>query len=399
MGAFKLPIDIINRALQHMHANRISRLTEHSANALEPVAAYDRIRESELSNNLWRFATRRVILRAVQTQAVYLHTSAQTTSGTTLTFTSTMGVQIGQLVTGTNIPANTTVSAYTATTVTLSAAVSGTVASAATITFGSPTFLWTPPTYAAGTAYAVGNVVVDSTGDWWQARVSTTGNAPTPGPIWGRYYGPETAEPFLAGATNQPGTYFAGDLAMAGGTVYLSLNNANPDTPPSVNWLDVLGTTVPLSILWPIGTGPASDLGTNNVYRLPHGFLRRAPTDPKAGLTNNWLGFPGNMPSEDYTMEGDYIVSSSRGPVMIRYVADFVDVQDMDASFCEMFAARIAMETMTTPNMAIEQKQAALIMSSCRAHYKRERAGAVQQNAIEMGPTEMELEEYIRVRI
>jgi hypothetical protein len=67
---------------------------------------------------------------------VELTTSAQTTTGTTLTFTATTGVVDGVTVTGTNIAAGTVVASHDATTVTLSAAVSGTVANGATITFG-----------------------------------------------------------------------------------------------------------------------------------------------------------------------------------------------------------------------------------------------------------------------
>src|ERR1700693_6206670 len=65
MSAFMLPIDIINRALQIARQPRISDLAEHSEQALETVFAYDKLREAELRKNLWRFATKRVILRPI----------------------------------------------------------------------------------------------------------------------------------------------------------------------------------------------------------------------------------------------------------------------------------------------------------------------------------------------
>jgi hypothetical protein len=81
----------------------------------------------------------------VSSQSLKLNTSAATASGTTLTFASTTGLTaigaVGLPVTGTNIPAGTTVSSFTGTTITLSAAVTGGgVASGATITigYGSP---------------------------------------------------------------------------------------------------------------------------------------------------------------------------------------------------------------------------------------------------------------------
>ena len=71
----------------------------------------------------------------VDSPGASLATSASTTSGDILTFTATTGVRIGQLVAGTNIAGGSTVTAFDATTVTLSYVVTGTVASGATITF------------------------------------------------------------------------------------------------------------------------------------------------------------------------------------------------------------------------------------------------------------------------
>jgi hypothetical protein len=63
-----------------------------------------------------------------------LSTSAPTLTGNVLTFTTTTGAAVGMRVSGTNIPANTTVSALTTTTITLSNDVTGTgVAQTATI--------------------------------------------------------------------------------------------------------------------------------------------------------------------------------------------------------------------------------------------------------------------------
>lgn len=83
--------------------------------------------------NRWAFGAG----NAAETAGVTLTTSAQTTSGTTLTFAATTNVAKGMLVIGTNIPSYTFVSAFDATTVTLSQAVSGTVSSGATIKFAA----------------------------------------------------------------------------------------------------------------------------------------------------------------------------------------------------------------------------------------------------------------------
>lgn len=69
--------------------------------------------------------------------AVALTTSALTAAnGNVLTFAATTGVAVGQTVSGTGIPADTTVIAFTGTTVTLSRSSTAGVASAAAITFG-----------------------------------------------------------------------------------------------------------------------------------------------------------------------------------------------------------------------------------------------------------------------
>lgn len=66
-----------------------------------------------------------------------LNTSALTAAnGNVLTFTATTGVAVGQLVSGTGIPAGATVVAFTGTTVTLSHTSTAGVANATTVTFG-----------------------------------------------------------------------------------------------------------------------------------------------------------------------------------------------------------------------------------------------------------------------
>src|SRR5207344_778069 len=58
----------------------------------------------------------------------------------------------------------------------------------------------------------------------------------------------------------------------------------------SLKWLQIGGAEFPmgvglttLNIVYPIGSGPSSQNTTRNVFRLPAGYLRKAPTDPKAG--------------------------------------------------------------------------------------------------------------------
>lgn len=91
----------------------------------------------------WLRITGNQLLRTLPANYFNISTSAQTTSGTTLTFTSTtffpgnLSVIDGMNVTGLNIPPGTTVSSHTSTTVVISNAVSGTVPISTPITFSA----------------------------------------------------------------------------------------------------------------------------------------------------------------------------------------------------------------------------------------------------------------------
>jgi len=255
------------------------------------------------------------------------------------------------------------------------------------------TKVWTPPTWSSSTTYAVGEVVKDSDGNWWQSRVASN-TARTPdtdagyytAASWQAYFGPEVMEVYAAGDT-----FFAGDLTYDS-AVYLSLTNGNDDDPPSSNWLAVNGTVATLQLLYPIGAGPASDPTTSNVFRLPRGFLRQAPSQPK-GAANPYLGAGKGNWREDWVLEGQYLVSASPGPVLMRYVADFVDVTQMEPTFCEMLAARLALEVGPRLPGAAED------YNRLRRHYRDTRLEAIGLNLIETGPIDFDLSDYLAVRL
>src|SRR6267154_405764 len=222
---YQTSLDIANRALQHCRVNRIAAFTDSSFAAKETGFVYDKLREAELRCNLWRFATKRTVLRAIQTDTTVLATSADCPSGKVLTFTSTVGAALGPVFSSNGaIPSNALVLSFTSTTVTLSLNVTGDIPSGTAITFGPQTLIWTPPTYAAGTTYAVGAVVNDANGEWWQSSVaSNTGNTPVPGAFWRHYTGVDSLMPWLATTR-----YFTGELVLGSDSnVYMSLVSNN----------------------------------------------------------------------------------------------------------------------------------------------------------------------------
>src|SRR5262249_47730764 len=103
-----------------------------------------------------------------------------------------------------------------------------------------------------------------------------------------------------------------------------------------------LGAT---NIIYPITAGPFVDTATRNAYRLPAGFLKPAPQDPKAGVYS-WLGSSAHLPLDDWEFTAQYIVTSLRSQsiIMLRFVADVQDVSSYDDMFCEGLACRLALE-------------------------------------------------------
>src|SRR5208282_2504696 len=112
-------------------------------------------------------------------------------------------------------------------------------------------------------------------------------------------------EPDVVDAFSLTTMYQAGAVVSQGGVNYQSLVNLNyGNLPPNASfwtttltsaaasgsWIELLGATIAQSnILYPVGSGPANNTFTRNVFRKPAGFLREAPQDPKSGALA-WQG-------------------------------------------------------------------------------------------------------------
>jgi hypothetical protein len=381
MVAFTSNVDVGNRALQHCGADRISSFTEDSKRASEVSFVYDKVRVAELQRNVWTFATRRASLRAIDTTTMLL------------------------------APA-----------------------------------LWLP-----SATYYRGCIVADQTGNLWISNIpSNTGNDPLLTVYWEPYFGPLTVSLYSAG-----GTYGSGELVytfVGDGTyrVYLSMQDANSDTPStatawdatvtyyqdqivtysavaykslvdlnlnqqpnthasqwttsfvggsgSVKWLEIGGAEFPNgvglsrpNIVYPLGAGPSSQSYSQNIYKLPAGFLRFAPQNPKVAVP--MLGGPTGNSYTDWQVENGYIVSSDVGPIRLRFVADVTDVSKMDAMFCEGLAARIGIEVA----QPITQSDGRL--QTIASMYKKFMDEARTINAIEAGYDDPPDDVYVSVRL
>jgi hypothetical protein len=229
-----------------------------------------------------------------------------------------------------------------------------------------------PALWAVGTTYATGNQVGGSDGNIY----TSIGNG---------------------NVGNNPVT--------DGGVHWTNTGVLNPWTtvftlgPGNQQWLQIGGAAAPsgvalaqLDIVWPVGSGPSSQFQTKNVYRLPAGFLRVAPQNPK-GDVDPWLGGPAGNVQTDWTYYGGaYFTTWDFGPIIYRFCADVVDVTQFDPMFCEGLAARIGMEVCQT----LTQSDAK--MQGIKQAYALAMREARLVNSIEAGFAAPPQDEFITVR-
>ena len=138
-------------------------------------------------------------------------------------------------------------------------------------TLDNPTLL--PILWLTTVTYNTGDTVTDAGGLVWQSKVDlNTGNSPVAGAYW------------------------------------QSVPANQASTQVGQNWLQIDATVRYQRFQYPIGAGPRRQTTTRNIFRLPSGFLREAPQDPKQGVAS-YLGAPSGLPYDDWEFEGDYITT------------------------------------------------------------------------------------------
>ena len=228
---------------------------------------------------------------------------------------------------------------------------------------------WTPTEYAYGSDNQIYLCIANS-----------IGNNPDAYPVSGAGSNPVTD---YANAFWQP-------LSM-----YMGMWTALATNPGSLNsnWQQTAATLVPITIPWsrggqngyPTGFGPSEERSTGNVFRLPAGWIRRAPENPKDAAAT-WLGGPTGIPWPDYTFEGDWVLSASCGAfaggntIVLRFVADVQDVVSFHPMFCEALALQLAIGAAGSVN-ALDRLQACLVL------YQRVVQDARTVDAVEAGET------------
>jgi len=193
---------------------------------------------------------------------VTLTTSATAASGTTLTFASTYWIGIGMTVSATNVPAGTTVVAVNMTTVTLSNAITGSIASGSSIIFYDSG--WAPQELYTSAATATGAVLTFPSTAGLTIGMGANGSGLPAASL------PSTATCFVVGLTLTTVTLsFPVSSAVASGTLITF-------TPPGTqSWAMTINAPSAL------GTNVLYVADTTNVFigmRMFHGFLFEGAT-------------------------------------------------------------------------------------------------------------------------
>lgn len=228
-----------------------------------------------------------------------------------------------------------------------------------------------PAAWSATVGYVFGSKVLGTDSNVYTANLASTGTNPV-GDLTGTW---------------TPGL----DVLIAGWTAAGTVMGNS-----SVNWrfMGKAGTGLTLSNLhplYPIGSGPSSEPASRNIYRLPAGWTREAPQDPKAG-NNSFLGGPAGVMLNDWDYEGNFIVTSDSSPIIYRFIADIVQVKQMDSLFCDGLAFRMAIDGCEALTQS-EAKQGVVAQK-----YKEFMGKARLVNGIDIGPIEPPEDEWITVR-
>ncbi len=371
--------DVANRACQKCGAPRIDAgllRTEDSKQAAEIRACYDMLRRAELRRNVWRFSIRSVALRAIDDDSKIVTFGAFDVLET-YAVNDVVTASDGQLYSSTR-PANIGNDPTTSTT-------------QWTLYFGNLLAQEYVMTWDAGITYAEGDHSVGSDALVYVSLADANlNNDPISSPSSWELVTDTADDKTEADNTD----YLAGELVYVGDQVYLSLRNANDGDPGDSTWLVMTtpATVDPLNFIYPIGAGPRSQNSTKNAYRLPNGFLREAPQDPKAGSTL-FLGAPSGLAYKDWNFEGDYFTTQDSGLIAFRFAADISDPTKFDPLFTEGFACRIGMEVCEPITQSTEK------LSSISSQYKVFMTEARTVNGIETGATQPPEDDYIACRM
>lgn len=405
MQEFSTNVDIGARACQLCGDFRLYSFQDASPQAREISFAYDKLRLSELQRVIWKFATRRAVLRPVDTASMLFIPAAWSATsiympGSVVSYDYMIFVSQGWPAVGDAPDAPPIWTPY----------------------FGPMTI--TP--WDDGVRYFAGELVYYPAAETYTIYLSLqSGNTDTPGafPDWASttiYNRGDTVmypgRPLFSVPGNIP-VFSTGGIRVSSAPTgpWQSLRDLNANVIPGADaqswatlpitdqvhnrtgqkWLKLDSTLESINIVYPIGTGPSADLNTRNVYKLPNGYLKHAPDISNPNQILQVMGIVSDPPS-DMQIENGYMVTSEVRAVMLRFVADMTDVTQMDDLFCEGLAARIALDVGPVI-LSKEDRRETLARVSRR--YKDAILDARANDAVERGASAQPQSQYVSVRL
>lgn len=430
---FRTDVDVANLALQLCGQPRIDPVlgfTEKSKGARETKFAYGKLRRAELRRNAWRCAIKMAVLRAIDSNTrllapalwspvtTYFINSIVTDQNNNLWISNTPNNinfdPLGSVLAWEPYFGPLTVSLYATGSYFAGEMVyktpgDGTYRVYLSLIDGNTDDPATATAYSATAVYSKNQVVTLSSVAYMSLINFNTAQTPSASPAaWaaGTTYGAAAAVMGSDGIkyTSIAGGNLGNDPTLDGGLHWTNTGVLVPWTTVftagsgSAQWLEIGGVEFPggvalsgLGLAYSPGTGPSWQATTRNVYRLPNGFLRRAPQNPKA--TTTWLGGPSGIAYDDWNLQGDYLVTQDSGPIPLRFVADLTDVRRMDDLLCVELAHRVALTVCDTLTQSGSQ------LAAVQKAYSVFRADAAIVNAIEMGSDDPPQDDYVTVRL
>lgn len=349
--------------------------TENSRNAIAILNVYDQDRRAELRRNVWRFAIRNAAIRPV---------------GPLSKFVTFGNWAIGTTYAQNDIIVGSDGNVY----ISLVAANIGNDPTATfgfwQLYFGNLCALEYVTTWVSTISYDLNNHTVGSDGQVYISIVTPNLNHNPVGDA-GVHWVVATD-----GTVATTDLYYSGELLYVGFNLYiLAISQTTASSPTGGNNFLKMTTQATLAnfdIIYPIGSGPQTQDTTRNIYRLPNGFLRQAPADPKAGSTL-FLGAPSALPYSDWDFQDQFIRTRDAGPQFLRFVCDVADPNMFDPMFVAGFAARLAEDCCQAITQS-SAKQADMIKA-----YEKTMVEARLVNGIETGAYQPPEDDWITCRV
>jgi hypothetical protein len=401
-------LDIANRVCNHCGVPEIKSVDEASNRRVAIAGVYDKIRQYELRRNVWRFAKRKAVLRAIDATtrllnpadwdetALYLPGSVVKWTNDTIWIsfvTENVGNEPGVSEVWEQYYGPLSVSLYSSETsyyagelVYKAGALDGSFIVYLSLANANSDVPSTTTAYDATKTYDIDDLAYSGGYQWRSVIAVNTGNAPAVAP-----------DDWLA-----EHTYALNDTAVAtDGYIYTSQGNGNLGNDPlttadwvqgnplawervpalqasSSKWLPLYAGLLPVGLEYlTLGIGPS--IGSN-IFRSPAGFLRKANLTPKI-----------SSPANDQEEVGDYI-TSAESILILAFSADITRVKKFDTMFCEGLAAHIALEVCTTLTQSSDN------LAEIMRKYVQYMTEARTVNAIEVGAEQPEEDEFITVR-